>query len=86
MAVAYTPGLRVTAEAAIRRVCGDCRSRGRSGGGGETVAADGVIARAEMPGNLHTGAGGAIAAQSNRNELTAALLKPTGRAGAGGRG
>lgn len=54
MAVAYTPGLRVTGDTLIRQerrlpTKGDVLVAV-----GQTVAADEVVARAEMPGNLHT--------------------------------
>ena len=54
MAVAYTPGLRVTGDTLIRQerrlpTKGDVLVEP-----GQTVAADDVVARAEMPGNLHT--------------------------------
>ncbi len=54
MAVAYTPGLRVTAEATIRQ-----ERRLPTKGEvlvevGQRVTADQIVARAEMPGNLHT--------------------------------
>lgn len=54
MAIAYTPGLRVAPDAVIRQV----RRLPMKGqvlvGAGQTVGADQVVARAEMPGNLHT--------------------------------
>ena len=54
MGVAYTPGLRVTGNALIRM-----ERRLPTKGEvlvteGQMVAADEVVARAEMPGNLHT--------------------------------
>ncbi|MFB3881119.1 MAG: hypothetical protein ACE149_07640 [Armatimonadota bacterium] len=77
MGVAYTPGLRVTAEAAIRRV----RRLPLKGqvlvAAGQTVAAETVVARAEMPGILHT----VRAAQSlhiEPQELAPALVKQPG--------
>jgi len=79
MAVAYTPGLRVTADALIRQV----RRLPMKGqvlvSAEQTVAADQVIARAEMPGNLQT----LRAAQMlhiEPQELTAAVLKGPGEA------
>ncbi len=54
MAVAYTPGLRVTADAVVRRA----RRLPMKGQvlvtPGQLVAADDIVARAEMPGMLHT--------------------------------
>ncbi|UCC68182.1 MAG: hypothetical protein JSV79_13920 [Armatimonadota bacterium] len=54
MAVAYTPGLRVTADTVVRQ-----RRRLPTRGEvlvkvGDTVGADDIVARAEMPGNLHS--------------------------------
>jgi len=78
MAVAYTPGLRVTANAAIRQA----RRLPMKGqvlvAEGEAVTADRVIARAEMPGSLHT----VRAAQMlhiEPQELEAAMLVQPGQ-------
>jgi hypothetical protein len=54
MAIAYTPGLRVSGDAVIRQV----RRLPMKGrvlvSAGQAVTADRAVARAEMPGNLHT--------------------------------
>jgi hypothetical protein len=79
MGVAYTPGLRVTSDTLIRRVRrlpikGKVLVRA-----GQTVTADQVVARAEMPGNLQT----VRASQLLRiepQELAPALLKQPGEA------
>ncbi len=77
MAVAYTPGLRVTARALIRQerrlpLHGEVLVNQ-----GQSVEAEQVVARAEMPGNLHT----VRAAQVLRvepQELESHLLKRLG--------
>ncbi len=77
MAVAYTPGLRVSGDALIRQT----RRLPMKGqvlvSAGQHVAADQVVARAEMPGNLHT----VRAAQMlhiEPQELAGAMLKQPG--------
>lgn len=79
MAMAYTPGLRVTADTVVRRQ----RRLPMKGqvlvAPGQTVAADDIVARAEMPGILHT----LRAAQMlhiEPQELEAHLLKRSGEA------
>jgi hypothetical protein len=79
MAIAYTPGLRVTPDAIIRQVRrlpmkGQVLVRA-----GQAVTADHTVARAEMPGNLHT----VRAAQMLRiepQEIEAAMLIQPGKA------
>ncbi len=83
MAVAYTPGLRVSGDAVIRQV----RRLPMKGqvlvSVGDVVAAEQVVARAEMPGNLQT-LRAAQLLHIEPQELTAALLRQPGEAVAAG--
>ncbi len=79
MAVAYTPGLRVTADAVVRQV----RRLPMRGEvlvhAGDAIEAEAVVARAEMPGDLHT----VRAAEMLRvepQELASHLVKDPGEA------
>ena len=83
MPVAYTPGLRIAADTVMRRtrrlpIRGEVLLRA-----GDTVTADAVVARAEMPGHLHV----VRAAQQlhiEPDEVEVHLVKRTGDAvGAG---
>lgn len=79
MSVAYTPGLRVTASATIRRerrlpMRGEVLvSRGQQ------VGAQDIVARAEMPGNLHT-LRAAQVLHLEPQEVPSYLTKQTGEA------
>jgi hypothetical protein len=83
MAVAYTPGLRVTPDAHISQL----RRLPMKGEllvtAGQAVTADQVIARAQMPGNLHT-VRAAQLLHIEPQELAPALLKQPGEPVHGG--
>jgi hypothetical protein len=79
MAVAYTPGLRVSEDAVIRKqrrlpMKGEVLVRP-----GDRVAADDIVARAEMPGHLHTVRAGQML-RIEPQELESCLLKRPGDA------